>query len=52
MELARRQENEDGGPWGGQELRRELKTHRACEPDGELKIRKREPERKIGNKPT
>ena len=34
MELARRQENEDGGPWGGQELRRELKTHRACEPDG------------------
>ena len=30
MELARRQENEDGG----QELRRELKTHRACEPDG------------------
>ena len=22
-----------GGPWGGQELRGELKTHRAWEPD-------------------
>jgi hypothetical protein len=41
MELARRQENEDGGPWGGQELRGELKTHRACEPDGGFENKKK-----------
>jgi hypothetical protein len=31
---------DSGGPWEGQELRRELMTHRACEPGGRCKNKK------------